>query len=61
MTKNEESEVIRVCGADYDEWDIPPGMRNREDIVTVESIIPICQGRNDYIRAAADHAERISN
>lgn len=32
----------------------------KEDIETVESMIPICQGRDNYASAAADQAERIS-
>jgi hypothetical protein len=28
MTKKQEREVIRVCGENYNRWDIPPAMRN---------------------------------
>jgi hypothetical protein len=84
MTKSEKSEIIRVCGADYEESDVPAYIRNREaketqkwgkfveDVMeldeyvregkleTVESAIPIIQGRDSYSKAAQDHAERIS-
>lgn len=30
MTPEEEKEVIRVCGKDYDEVDIPTYIRNRD-------------------------------
>ena len=32
MTKEEEKEVIRICGKNYDYWDIPPAIRNRGSI-----------------------------
>ena len=31
MTKSEEKEIIRVCGKDYDYWDIPPAIRKRDE------------------------------
>ena len=31
MTANEEKEIIRVCGPDYDYWDIPPAIRKRDE------------------------------
>jgi len=31
MTKEEEKEIIRVCGSDYDYWDIPPAIRKRDE------------------------------
>jgi len=30
MTKEEEKEIIRVCGKDYDEWNIPAYIRQRD-------------------------------
>jgi hypothetical protein len=30
MTKEEEKEIIRVCGEDYDWWDIPAYIRERD-------------------------------
>jgi|GEM_PF-4709166 len=75
MTQAEKKEVIRVCGPDYDELDIPAYIRNRDryqdsgipslarnfpGITVIEYPIPICQGRDNYASAAADHQERIS-
>jgi tRNA nucleotidyltransferase (CCA-adding enzyme) len=31
MTKNEEKEVIRVCGPNYEESDIPAFIRKRDE------------------------------
>ena len=31
MTQEEEKEIIRVCGPDYDYWDIPPAIRKRDE------------------------------
>ena len=31
MTPQEEKEVIRVCGKDYEESDIPAFIRNRQE------------------------------
>ena len=30
MTKEEEKEIIRVCGKDYGYWDIPAYIRKRD-------------------------------
>lgn len=59
MTAEEEREVIRVCGPDYEESDIPPVLR-RNDIEVRESVIPICQPRDNYTVAAVDHQEKLS-
>lgn len=60
MTREEEREVIRVCGPDYEESDIPAYIRNRKRFEVREIPIPIIQGRDNYTNAAADYAERIS-
>ena len=59
MTNDERREIIRVCGNDFEEQDIPAYIRNR-GIETVESLIPICQVRDNYASAAADNAERLA-
>lgn len=56
MTPEEEREVIRVCGPDYEESDIPAYIRNRKKrIITREIPIPIIQGRDSFSRAEADY------
>lgn len=61
MTAAEEREVIRVCGPDYEESDIPAYIRNRKKrIITREIPIPIIQCRDSYAMAEADHEARIS-
>ena len=31
MTAEEEKQIIRVCGKDYDYWDIPTYIRKRDE------------------------------
>lgn len=38
MTLEEEKEVIRVCGSDYEESDIPAYMRQRKEKVTLATL-----------------------
>ena len=50
MTKEEEKEVIRVCGEDYEESDIPAYIRKREE----EEAWALCQMEEDWRQERAE-------
>jgi hypothetical protein len=59
MTAEDEREIVRVCGAEYDFYDIPPAIRNRENgIITCEIPIPIIS--HPANNAEADYLARLA-
>ena len=48
MTIQEKKQIIRVCGKDYEETDVPTFIRNREKELAIEDLIHERDCLEDY-------------